>query len=439
MVADGDSLDIHRARLRDGSVCDIDIRAGRISRISESSSGRVQHSSEPGRAAVPAIEAEGRLVTESFVDAHLHLDKVYTLPMIGEAALAAYTGAGMTDAATGIELARAVKADYDRAWITPNVTRALRDAVRHGVLHIQAFVDVDTVSGLEGLYGVLNARAEFAAVLDIQVVAFPQDGLLRDSGASALCEQAMRLGADVVGGIPWIEHSEKDMAAHVEWACALAAELGTRVAMLVDDTGDPSLHTSALLGRSMLEHGLVGRGVACHARAVGLYPVEEQVRLADLAREAGLGFVSDPHTGPLALPVERFLALGVTVALGQDDIEDAYYPYGRHNMLEVAFLASHLLELKTSADQAQLLDMVTRAAARVLGIADHQLAVGNAANLCVHHSERLVDVLREHAAPRWVISRGRIVAETEQVTVWGSGSDPTGYVPSPRGTCAQSS
>ncbi len=421
MVADGDSLDIHRARLRDGRVCDIDIRAGRISRISESSSGRVQHSSEPGSAALPAIEAEGRLVTESFVNAHLHLDKVYTLPMIGEAALAAYTGAGMTDAATGIELARAVKADYDRAWITPNVTRALRDAVRHGVLHIQAFVDVDTASGLEGLYGVLDARTEFADVLDIQVVAFPQEGLLRDSGASALCEEAMRLGADVVGGIPWIEHSEKDMAAHVEWACALAAALGTRVAMLVDDAGDPSLRTSALLGRSLIEHGLVGRGVACHARAVGRYPVEEQVRLAELAREAGLGFVSDPHTGPLALPVERFLALGVAVALGQDDIEDAYYPYGRHNMLEVAFLASHLLELKTSADQAQLLDMVTRAAAQVLGIADHQLAVGNAANLCVHHSERLVDVLREHVAPRWVISRGRIVAETEQVTVWGSG------------------
>ncbi|MDQ3715957.1 MAG: cytosine deaminase [Actinomycetota bacterium] len=371
--------------------------------------------------AVPVIEADGRLVTESFVNGQLHLDKVYTLPMIGDAALTAYTADGMAAAVSGIELARAVKADYDRVWITPNVTRALREAVRNGVLHVQAFVDVDTASGLEGLYGVVAARQQFADIIDIRVVAFPQDGLLRDPGAAALCEEAMRLGADVVGGIPWIEHSQKDMAAHVEWACELASKLGCRVAMLVDDAGDPSLRTTALLARSMIEHHLIDRGVACHARAVGRYPAGEQFRLAELAREAGLGFVSDPHTGPLALPVERFLTWGVAVALGQDDIEDAYYPYGRHNMLEVAFLASHLLELKTSADQERLLDMVTRSAAQVLGIAGHQLAVGNAANLCIHDSERLVDVLREHAAPRWVVSRGRVAAETEQVTSWGPG------------------
>jgi len=421
MVADGGSLIIQRARLRDGRVCDITVESGLISAIAPDDSGRGV--GKRGASPVALIEAAGRLVTESFVNGHQHLDKVYTLPRIGDAAISAYTGGQMSAAATGIELARAVKADYDRAWIAPNVSRALREALRHGVLHIQAFVDVDTAAGLEGLYGVLAARAEFADVLDVQVVAFPQDGLQRDPGAAALCDEAMRLGADVVGGIPWIEASEADMAAHVEWGCALAARLGTRVAMLVDDAGDPALRTSALLARSMLEHELVGRGVACHARAVGRYPADEQDQLAGLAREAGLGFVSDPHTGPLALPVERFVAAGVAMALGQDDIEDAYYPYGRHNMLEVAFLASHLLELKTSADQDLLLDLVTTSAARVLGLARHRIEVGSPANLCIHDSERLVDVLREHAAPRWVISRGRVVAQTEQITRWGSDPD----------------
>jgi len=418
MVADGGSLLIQRARLRDGRVCDITVESGRIAAITPYGAGQVDRDNETGPTRIPEIEAAGRLVTESFVNGHQHLDKVYTLPRTGDAALTAYTGEQMSAAATGIDLARAVKAEYDRAWITPNVTRALREAVRHGVLHIQAFVDVDSAAGLEGLYGVLAARAEFVDVLDVQVVAFPQDGLLRDPGAAALCEEAMRLGANVVGGIPWIEDNAVDMAAHVEWGCVLAAGLGARVAMLVDDAGDPSLRASALLARSMIEHGLVGRGVACHARAVGRYPIAEQDQLAGLAREAGLGFVSDPHTGPLAMPVERFVASGVAVALGQDDIEDAYYPYGRHNMLEVAFLASHLLELKTSAHQALLLDMVTGAAARVLGLAGHRLAVGNPANLCIHDSERLVDVLREHAAPRWVISRGRVVAQTEYSTRW---------------------
>lgn len=428
MVAGGGSLLIRRARLRDGRICDVAVESGHIVSVSEYSSEPGDRDGDRDNAPIdsrtPVIEAEGRLVTESFVDAHLHLDKVHSLPMIGDGALTAYTGAHMSEAARAIELARAVKADYDRAWITPNATRALREAVRHGVLHVQAFVDVDTAAGLEGLYGVLDARAEFAEVLDVQVVAFPQDGLLRDPGTADLCEEALRSGADVVGGIPWIEHSEADMAAHVDWACALAARLGKRVAMLVDDAGDPSLHTTGMLAHSMIEHGLVGGGVACHARAVGSYPADEQDQLAGLALRAGLGFVSDPHTGPLALPVAGFVARGVAVALGQDDIEDAYYPYGRHNMLEVAFLASHMLELKTSRDQDLLLDLVTTSAARVLGIERHRLAVGNPANFCVHDSERLVDVLREHAAPRWVISRGRVVAETETVTRWGSGADP---------------
>ncbi len=438
MVADGASLLIQRARLRDGRVCDIAIESGVIVGITDlapapqvpASSGRsaesgagIVRNADPAGPSASVIDAAGRLVTESFVDAHLHLDKVYTLPRIGDAALIAYTGTEMAHAANGIDLASGVKADYDRAWITPNVTRALQEAVRNGVLHIQAFVDVDTAAGLEGLHGVLAAREQFADVLDVQVVAFPQDGVLRDPGAAELCEAAMDLGADVVGAIPWIEGTPADMTEHVRWACALAARLGTRVAMLVDDAGDASLRTSAMLAQSMIDHGLVGRGVACHARAVGSYPLAEQQRLADLARQAGLGFVSDPHTGPLALPVRTFLDAGVLVALGQDDIEDAYYPYGRHNMLEVAFLASHMLEFKTTGDQELLLDMVTRSAAEVLGLAGHSLAVGNPANLCIHESERLVDVLREHAAPRWVISRGRIVAATETITQWPAGVD----------------
>lgn len=99
-------------------------------------------------------------------------------------------------------------------------------------------------------------------------------------------------------------------------------------------------------------------------------------------------------------------------------VEDAYYPYGRSNMLEVAFLASHLLEMRSSADQDRLVDLVTTKAARVLGVPDHALVAGSQANLCVHDCERVVDLLREHAAPRWVISKGRLVVSTESRTTW---------------------
>jgi cytosine deaminase len=217
----------------------------------------------------------------------------------------------------------------------------------------------------------------------------------------------------VVGGIPWIESSDRDARAHVDWACTLAEATGKRVAMLVDDAGDPSLRTTAMLAESMIDHGLQGRGVACHGRAIGEYPMPSVIRLVDLARSAGLGFVSDPHTGPLHLPVRQFLKDGLPVALGQDDIEDAYYPFGRHNLLEVAFLAAHILGFLDNDDQAGLLDLVTRRAARVIGLDGHAIAEGNLANLCIHHDERLVDVLREHARPRWVIREGHVVAESE--------------------------
>jgi cytosine/creatinine deaminase len=397
---------VRNARLLDGRFVSLGVADGLYVEVAE---GEIDV--EPGL----AIDAEGRLVTPSFVDAHLHLDKVYTLPLAGDAALASYTSGDMGEAMRSIVRdASAVKQHYDRSWIVPNVRRALDEAVRNGVLHVQAFVDVDTTAGLEGMASVLEAREEYRDLVDLQVVAFPQDGLLRDPGAAELCEEAVRLGADVVGGIPWIELTDRDAAEHVQWACRLAASTGSRVAMLTDDAGDPSLRTTAMLAEAMIEHGLQGRGVACHARALATYPTPSIVRLADLARAAGLGFVSDPHTGPLHLPVRELLDEDLPVALGQDDIEDAYYPFGRHNMLEVAFLAAHVLGFLSGPDQLRLLDLVTERAARVLGIEGHGIAVGNRADLCVHHHERLVDVLREHARPRWVLRRGRVVAESEE-------------------------
>jgi cytosine deaminase len=350
------------------------------------------------------------LVTEPFVDAHLHLDKVHTLPLIGDAALQAYTSGGMADSARGIDLARAVKEHYTLDRLLPAIRSVLADGVRNGVLHVQAFADVDTAAGLVGVQAVLAAREEFRDRVDVSVVAFPQDGVLRDPGAAELVEQALALGADVVGGIPWIEATAADQEAHVEWACALAARLGRRVAMLTDDAPDPGYDTTRMLAEALRRHGLDGRGVACHARAVGHYDADRQTAVLELARDVGLGLVSDPHTGSVALPVERAVELGVAVALGQDDVEDAYYPFGRHNLLEVAFLAAHLLDMRAGPQLEVLLDLITTSAALVLGLPAYGLRVGGPADLLVHEAERTVDLLARHAFPRTVIRAGRVLA-----------------------------
>lgn len=406
-------LTIRGARLLTGEVVSIDVRDGRYASIRPHGEGD-DHVDPAGPAAV--IDAEGGLVTPSFVNAHMHLDKVHTLDRVGDAALEAYTGGSMGAALSSIDLASAAKAGYTADEAKPHIRRALEAAVANGVLHVQAFVDVDEAAGLTGMEAVRAVRDEFAGRVDVQVVAFPQDGLVKDAAARELCETAVRQGADVVGGIPWIEFTDADALAHVRWACELAQRTGKRVAMLVDDAGDPSLRTTQMLAQAMIDHDLVGRGVACHARALGLYPQPTLQRLTGLAQRARLGFVTDPHTGPLHLPVRELLAAGLPVALGQDDIEDAYYPFGRHNMLEVAFLAAHLLGFVSRADQLRLVDMVTGQGAAVLGIAGHAIAVGNAANLCVHGPARVVDLLSQHAAPRWVIRDGAVIARTETTT-----------------------
>jgi cytosine deaminase len=392
------------ARLRDGRVVDVHCAGGRVRGLPPAGELPV-----PPTAAV--VTADGGLVTEPFVDAHLHLDKVRTRPLAGDAALQAYTADGMAGSAASIGLASAVKRHYTVERLLPNVRQALADGLTHGVLHVQAFADVDTAAGLVGVQAVLAAREEFRGRVDVSVVAFPQDGVLRDPGAASLVEQALAGGADVVGGIPWIEESADDQRAHVEWACALAARQGRRVAMLTDDAPDPRYATTAMLAGAMLRHGLAGRGVACHARALGHYDAARLDEVLALVARAGLGLVSDPHTGSVALPVERAVAAGVAVALGQDDIEDAYYPFGRHSLLEVAFLAAHLLDLRSAPQQELLIDLVTTSAARVLALQEYGLCEGGPADLLVHDAERTVDLLARHAAPRAVVRAGRVLAD----------------------------
>jgi cytosine deaminase len=134
----------------------------------------------------------------------------------------------MGAAMTAIELAAKVKEEYDAEWILPNVRRALRLAARHGNTHIRAFADVDTRARLTGVEALIEAREEFRGIVDVQVVAFPQDGVVRDPGAADLVRQAMELGADVVGGIPWIEYTEADERRHIDEMFEIAKDHDTR-------------------------------------------------------------------------------------------------------------------------------------------------------------------------------------------------------------------
>ena len=238
---------VRNARLRAAPdrLSAIAIAGGRIAAIGPDISPEAQ----------TVIDAGGSLVTESFVNPHLHLCKVWTLPMMQEAALKDYHGAGMGKAMTAIELASAIKENYAEDWIAANARRAVALAAAYGNLHIRAFADVDAKARLEGVKALLRVRDEFRGIVHVQVVAFAQDGILREPGAEALMREAMALGADVVGGIPWIEFTDKDAQAHIGICFDLAARYGKDVSMLLDDAGDASLRTLEMMAVETIARG----------------------------------------------------------------------------------------------------------------------------------------------------------------------------------------
>jgi cytosine deaminase len=392
---------IRRAHLRDrpDKLVDIGIASGQIVAIEEGISLEAR----------TEIDAHGNLVTESFVDPHLHTCKVYTLQMMDEEALKAYRGADMGKAMTAIELAARVKEKYDETWIIENVRKAIAEAIQFGNTHIRAFADVDSKARLEGVKALIRAREEFKGIVDIQVVAFAQDGIVREPGAADLMREAMELGADVAGGIPWIEYTDADIAEHVKTVFDLAENYDKDVSMLVDDAGDAGLRSLEVMALETIKRGWQGRSLAHHARAMSLYPKPYLQKLAALLKKAEMGLVSDPHTGPLHARVRELLEEGVLVCLGQDDISDAYYPYGRSNMLEVAFLASHLLWMTAAAEMETLYDMITTRAAQAMGLHDFKLKVGAPAHLVVLAQPNVLEALRHHDRPAYVISHGKLI------------------------------
>jgi cytosine/creatinine deaminase len=400
---------VQNARLRQqnhGTV-DIGITGGRIAEIA----ARLD-----GEAAV-RINAEGSLVTESFVNPHLHLCKVYTLEKLNDEALRAYHGDGMGSAMHAIELAARVKEQMNCESMLINLRKAVSQAAIYGCTHIRAFADVDSKSELEGVKALLKGQAEFKGVVDIEVVAFAQDGIVREAGAVELMRAAMALGANIVGGIPWIEYTQADMEAHVKFIFDLADEFDAPVSMLVDDAGDAGLRTLEMMAVETIHRNRQGRSLAHHARSMALYSQPYLHKVAALMKKACMGLVSDPHTGPLHARVKELLDLEVLVCLGQDDISDAYYPFGRNNMLEVGFLNAHLLWMTTRQDMDVLYEMITTRAAQAIGLRDFGLRTGSQANLVVLDAPNVLEAFRYHAAPRHVISHGKLVDRSKMAAL----------------------
>ena len=395
---------------------DVGVERGRIAAIDE-------HLKEK---AGEEIEAGGRLLSPGFVNIHCHLDKCLT------SSWADIWEATKTGSPQAIPSATRVKERFTESDIVDRASRALTSAVIAGTTAVRAFADVDTTGGLLAVKSLLRVKERFKGAVDMQVVAFPQEGLLRDEGAEELLERSMELGADVVGGMPWYEKDGDAAARHTDIVFNIAKKHDKDLHALIDDNTDPSSKNLEYFLRKSIREGYRGRVAASHCRgALDSSDDAYAKKIVGLAKEADLTVVENSHISlfmygrtdehPVRRGVTRvreFLEAGVNVAVAQDDIDDPYYPFGRGDMLELAFVMCHAAHLGSPQELESAFDMVTYNAAKGMRMKRYGVRVGDYADLVLLDAGGVRDALRLQPDRPAVIKRGRVVAETraERVT-----------------------
>lgn len=358
------------------------------------------------------IDARGFLLTESFVIAHLHLDKVHTYSDVSKNATAKYQEG--KDSILAIKEASKVKENLNEQVIYKRAGITLRHAFHFGVCGIRAFADVDDIIGLKAIRALLRLKKEFAKQIELQVVAFPQEGVINVSGIEELIEKAIEEGADVVGGIPWIEQSNWERKRHIQKMLDIAVKYNRDVAMLVDDCCTRSSKTLEMLAKEVLKRKWTGRVVACHARSMQFYSKAYIRYMVQLCKRAGISFVVNPHTGPCNAPVKTLLDNNIAVALGQDDCADAYYPFGRCKMTEVAFLASHILRMMLPQHFELLYDMITVKPAKMIGLKDFGIKIGSRARILLLPVKNVYEAIWYQAEPVAILAGEKVLKQSIQ-------------------------
>ncbi|MBL8878990.1 MAG: amidohydrolase family protein [Phycisphaerales bacterium] len=374
-----------------------------------------------GRAAMPCpsgmLDARRGLVVPSLVDAHVHLDLAYSLTQVPP-----------NDSGTlleAIELWQEAKSHMLAPDVCERALRAVRDEIAGGTGYIRSHVDVGSMADYRLCEGVLAARQQAKDLCFIELVAFPQDGLMRDPGAVDHLRRAMRDGVNLVGGIPHIESTQRDGLRHLEMVFDLAAEFDADIDVHIDETDDPHSVYAEYLASMTMERGWQNRVTASHVCALGSYPDAHASRVIDLIAAAQIAVVTNPGVN-LHLQgrfdrypkrrgltrVSELLARGVPVAAGQDCIADPFYPLGNGKMLDQAFLLVHADHMNTSGAIRQAFDMVSGMAGRVIGLARHAIVDDAPANLAVFDAEDVIELVRVRPTPHWTVYRGRVVAGT---------------------------
>ncbi len=402
-------LIVRGARLRGRqSTWDVGVAGGLISAIEERLDALAEEE----------VDAAGRLLAPTYVNGHVHLDK----SNLGDVMRPNLTNSFQECLAITWEHKRAYTIDD----LVERASRAIEEGILNGTTVFRVFADVDTIGGLRPLEGMLALREKWTGIVRIEVVDFPQEAILRDPGTADLMREGMKMGADVVGGLPWHEWLDQDARDHIDFCFELAQRHDKDIHMLVDDTDNPNSRSLEYLAVKTIREGYQGRVSASHCGALAAYDEVHARKVIALVAEAGVSISSNPQISLIAqgrydkepirrgiTRVKQLLAAGVNLFSSQDDVNDPYYPFGRNDQQEVASHVCHTAQMTAPSEIEAAFDFVTENAAKALRLSDYGVEVGARADFNVLAAPTVQHVLRLQQPPPVVVREGRVLARNE--------------------------
>ena len=393
----------------DGARVDIACKDGRIAEIA------AKIDAEAG----DVIEAGGYLVTPPFVDSHFHMDATlsFGLPRVNESGTLL----------EGIALWGELKPQLTIEALKERAHELCRWAIAKGTLAIRSHVDICD-KRLLAVDALIEVREEVKPYIDLQLVAFPQDGYLRDPNAAEQLSRALDKGVDVVGGIPHFERTMEEGAQSVRALMAIAGERGLLVDMHCDETDDPNSRHIETLNAETVRHGMQGRVAGSHLTSMHSMDNYYVSKLLPLMKEAGVAAIANPlinitiqgrhDTYPKRRGLTRIkemLGMGIPLALGHDCVMDPWYSLGSHDMLEVAHMAVHVGQMTGMDEMRAMFDAVTTGAAAILHLDGYGLEAGCQADFLVLQARSPIEAIRLRPARLHVVRRGKLIASTPPV------------------------
>jgi cytosine deaminase len=407
------SLVIKNALTRLGKKVDIIIENSIIKKIEKNAENNNYSDFEQ------IIDADASLVTESLINPHIHLDKALICDIIEPNESGTLWEA--------IEKTWEVKRNYSIEDIKKRACHCLDEQIKYGVTHIRTHADIDSIGGLTPLKGLLAVKEAYKDIIDLQIVAFPQEGILKDEGTEDLLYKAMESGADLIGGMPHNEFTPEDSKLHIEIIFDIAKQFRVNIDSHTDETNDPNSRTLQYIAAKTIKKKYQGRVTVDHICSLSSQDDYYASRIIDMVKSASINVVTNPGTNMVLqgrldsgaqrvgiTRVKELLETGVNVTCGQDCINDPYYPFGKGDMLEVANLLGHAAKMTTNYDINKLYDMITYNAANTMGISNHKLTTGAPANLVVFYGVKTVnEAIRTTPPARTTIRNGQIVSKTK--------------------------